>query len=398
MSLRETWSGEGRVRTGLEIFLAENLGAFRGRSLGLLANQASVGPDFRSSLELIDLALPGRIKVVFSPQHGFAGEKQDNMIESDDGRLRDGRPLRSLYGATRRPTAESLEGLSALLIDLVDVGTRVYTFAQTMSACLEACAENDVEVVVLDRPNPIGGTEVEGNLLDPDCASFVGLHPTPMRHGLTMGELAVLFASRLSRPPKLTVIPLRGWRRETLFGRTGLPWVAPSPNLPAPETALLYPGQVLWEGSNVSEGRGTARPFHLIGAPFIDGETLAADLRALNPPGAAFRPAFFQPCFNKWAGQVCGGIEIHPLNDSFKPLLTSLTALEVVLRRWPDDFKLKDPPYEYEWERRPIDLILGRKSVFDRLAAGVSAREVWESFAPEVEGFRRRTDEFALYR
>ncbi|MDR1546682.1 MAG: DUF1343 domain-containing protein [Deltaproteobacteria bacterium] len=387
----------GRVRLGLETFLADGgFGRFKG-PLGLLANQASVGPDYRHALAVLDQARPGQVKAVFSPQHGWAGEKQDNMRESAHGSLKDGRPIFSLYGRERRPTPEMLQNLSALIVDLPDVGTRVYTFAQTMSLCLEACAEAGVEVVVLDRPNPVGGLALEGNLLDDDCRSFVGLHPTPLRHGLTLGELAVFFAARLPRPPALTVAPLQGWRREMFFADTGLPWVMPSPNLPTAETAWLYPGQVLWEGTNLSEGRGTTKPFHLTGAPFVDGEKLAADLRAFKLPGLAVRAVQFEPCFGKWAGQVCGGVELHPLDRSFEPLWTSLSMLEAILKRWPEDFRLKEPPYEYEWDRRPIDLILGRRSVFDQLAAGVPARTLRDSFVAELAAFERARRETLLY-
>jgi uncharacterized protein YbbC (DUF1343 family) len=285
----------------------------------------------------------------------------------------------------------------SLLIDLPDVGTRVYTFAQTMSLCLEAATESGLEIVILDRPNPIGGTETEGNLLDGDCLSFVGRFPLPMRHGLTMGELALYFNSLQKSPAPLAVVPCQNWGRGQYFPETGLPWVAPSPNMPTPETAWVYPGQVLWEGTNVSEGRGTARPFSLVGAPFVDPELLARELRHKKLPGAAFREARFQPTFHKWAGQVCGGVEVHPQDKSFLPYLSSLTILEIILRHWPGDFRLKGPPYEYELERRPIDLILGRRAVYDGLASGQSARDAWEAMSPDQAKWRRERREFLLY-
>jgi uncharacterized protein YbbC (DUF1343 family) len=290
-----------------------------------------------------------------------------------------------------------LRGLDEVLVDLQDVGCRVYTFAHTLSLLMERAAELGTGVTILDRPNPIGGAEREGNLLDPDCASFVGLHPIPMRHGLTLGELSLFIASRLKKPLSLSIIPLRGWSRSDYFGDTGLPWVAPSPNMPSPQTAHIYPGTVLFEGTNVSEGRGTTLPFHLIGAPFIDSGRLKREMDGFQLPGVRFREARFQPCFHKWAGEVCGGVEVRPLDKSFKPLLTGLSLLEAILRLWPEEFGLKEPPYEYEFERRPIDLILGRKSVFDALLAGGSAAGLYRGFQKELDGFGKSVQKFLLY-
>ena len=381
-----------KVVTGLESFVKGRGAAYKKARLGLLANQASVGPGYRHALDLLDETFPGAVVALFGPQHGWCGEKQDNMVESDHGRDRRGRPIFSLYGETRRPTAEMLAGLEALLVDLVDVGTRVYTFAHTMSHCLEEAAQAGLEVIVLDRPNPIGGAAVEGNLLADDCRSFVGLHPIPMRHGLSLGELARFINARLERPARLSVIPVENWRREMYSPETGLPWVYPSPNLPSPDCAWVYPGQVLWEGTNISEGRGSTRPFNLVGAPFIDPLALLDCLRPLDLPGVIFRPAHFQPTFHKWAGQMCRGLELFPVAKSFKPYLTSLAILAAILKLWPEEFKLKDPPYEYEHSRRPIDLILGRTDLFDRLAAGscpVALAESWRDDLAEYEARRQ---------
>ncbi|MDR1395763.1 MAG: DUF1343 domain-containing protein, partial [Deltaproteobacteria bacterium] len=364
-----------RTVTGLEVFLSENLAAWQGRPLGLLANQASVGPDLRHTLSYLDEYLPNSVRAVFNPQHGWAGEKQDNMVESRHSRMRDGRPLFSLYGAVRRPDSSMLADLEVLLIDLTDIGTRVYTFAQTMSCGLEAARENHIEIVILDRPNPLGGAQTEGNILEDGCRSFVGRFPVPMRHGLTLGEMALFINSLIENPAQLTVIPCRNWTREQYFRETGLTWVMPSPNMPMPETAWVYPGQVLWEGTNISEGRGTTRPFQLMGAPFIEPEKLVRELKTKKLPGVIFREVWFQPTFHKWEGRYCGGLEIHPQDKSFQPFLTSLTILEIILKFWPEDFSLKEPPYEYEFIRRPLDLILGRQSLFDDLAKGVPARE-----------------------
>jgi uncharacterized protein YbbC (DUF1343 family) len=387
-----------KVATGLDILASEKASEYKGRKLGLLANQASVDRNYRHALSLLDAALPGGVVACLSPQHGFYGEKQDNMVESPHSFTSDGRPVYSLYGATRQPTTLMIEDLSALLVDLVDVGTRVYTFAQTLSLTMETCAKAGVEVVVLDRPNPIGGLQTEGCLLTPECASFVGLHPVPMRHGLTLGELAMLFAERLPSPPLLTVIACRGWSREMYHPETGLPWVLPSPNMPSAATAWLYPGQVIFEATNLTEGRGTTKPFHLVGAPFIDPAALSAYLDKLALPGVIFRPCWFEPSFNKWSGFICGGAELHPVDKSFLPLLTSMSILEATLRLYPDRFRLKEPPNEYEYERRPIDLIFGRTDVYDRLLEGASAREVWESFKGDLAEFERTRERLLLYR
>ncbi|MDR2199787.1 MAG: DUF1343 domain-containing protein [Deltaproteobacteria bacterium] len=384
-------------RTGLEVFLARNAHLYRDKTLALFANQASVGPGYIHSLAFIDSELPGSVIRLFSPQHGFYGEKQDNMIPSAHFRMRDGRDVYSLYGETRSPTDEMMKGLDAVVADLQDVGTRVYTFQQSLSLLLEKAGETGTEIVVLDRPNPIGGLAREGNLTDPDCLSFVGLHPLPMRHGLTMGELALYMNSRLKKPARLSVSPMLNWWRKFHFSDTKLPWVAPSPNMPDPVTALLYPGTVLFEGTTLSEGRGTTQPFRLVGSPFIDSAALKKYLDAQSPPGAVFREVCFEPCFNKHAGKVCRGVEIHPVSRSFQPLRAALTILEAVLRLHPKENILIDPPYEYDYERRPIDLILGRKSVFDALRNGESAWKLCEGFQDEVSDFNKIIKDFLLY-
>jgi uncharacterized protein YbbC (DUF1343 family) len=385
------------VTPGLINFLRNSAYKYEGKSLGLLANQASVGPDYRHAVELIDNRLPGRLKTIFSPQHGYMGEKQDNMVPSGHTRLPDGRPVYSLYGDKRIPEDYMLEGLDVILVDLQDVGTRVYTFAQTLSLFMEKIGGTDIGMCVLDRPNPIGGKVAEGCMLDPDCVSFVGLQPVPLRHSLTMAELA-LYYNELIRPQvNLRVVPAINWVRYAYFSRTSLPWVMPSPNMPDPLTALLYAGTVIFEGTNLSEGRGTTRPFHMVGAPYVEPARIKKDLDELRLPAVAFREVYFQPCYNKWEGQVCGGVEIHPTGKKFKPFLTALSLLQAVLRRYPKDFKLKEPPYEYETERRPIDLILGRKTVFDDLQNGIPAAQIDKANEPEIRAFQKGRSEFLLY-
>jgi uncharacterized protein YbbC (DUF1343 family) len=378
-----------QVISGLGSFLQKAYEKHKGARLGLLCNLASVGPDYRHALYHLDRALPGSVKVILSPQHGFSGEKQDNMVESENSALSDGRPVYSLYGATRVPEPYMLEGLDAVLVDLPDIGTRVYTFSQTLFLFIKETGKLSLPIIILDRPNPIGGTVLEGNLLKDSMSSFVGMARVPMRHGFTLGEYALYAEKTLlhSKAP-IEVIPALNWNRKDSFIKTGLPWVLPSPNMPTPETALLYPGTVIFEGTMVSEGRGTVKPFHLIGAPYIDPDLLATALRELKLPGTAFRETYFQPTFNKYMGELCGGVEIHPLDDSFRPFLTALSILGAILMLYPKDFKLKDPPYEYEFQRRPIDLILGDDTIFDRLSRGESAANLCREFAPEIESFR----------
>ena len=271
-----------------------------------------------------------------------------------------GIPVFSLYGENREPTPEMLEGLDVLLIDLQDIGARYYTFIWTMFLCLRACEKSGVPVVVLDRPNPINGLTREGPMLDPNYRSFVGLHPLPVRHGLTIGELAELFQKEAFPQCKLTVLPMKGWERAMWFDETSLPWVMPSPNMPSVETATVYPGMCLLEGTNISEGRGTTRPFELFGAPFIEAEKLSRELNQLRLPGVHFRENWFQPTFQKFAGQTCGGAQLHVTDrNRFTPYRTAIEIIRTIRRMYGDSFQWKQPPYEYEFERLPIEILLG---------------------------------------
>ncbi|MCD4727141.1 MAG: DUF1343 domain-containing protein, partial [Pirellulales bacterium] len=314
------------VQTGLERLLTEPPPWTKSARLGLLCNPASVDSGLRHARSCISDKFPGRLAALFSPQHGFFAEKQDNMIESGD--ITDpllALPVFSLYGATRIPTREMFDAIDVLAIDLQDVGTRVYTFVYTVSYCMEIAAKTGKKIVILDRPNPIDGIRTEGNCLRNEFASFVGRYPIPMRHGLTMGELARLFNDHFGIGCDLSVIPMRGWQRGMYYPETGLPWVAPSPNMPTPHTAMVYPGQVIWEGTNISEGRGTTQPFELFGAPFFDTDKLLETLGGPIQPGAVLRPCRFEPTANKWAGVVCNGFQVHVTDPiAFKPYTTSL--------------------------------------------------------------------------
>ena len=370
----------------------------RGRRLGIVCNPASIDAEFR---HILDRARTAGVDVgaIFGPQHGFRSDLQENMIESPHGRD-DCRkvPIYSLYSETREPTAEMLRGIDALLIDLQDVGTRIYTFIYTMANCLVAAGKHDLPVIVCDRPNPIGGVAVEGPMLDAGYESFVGQYAIPMRHGMTIGELARLFNEHFGIGAKLEVVEMRGWRREQYFDDTGLPWVMPSPNMPSLETAIVYPGTVLLEGTNVSEGRGTCRPFELAGAPWVHPERTASALNALHLPGAHFRPVLFEPTFHKHARVPCGGCQVHVTDrQQFPAVAAGVAIIDAFRRADVDRFAWRDPPYEYEYEKPPIDILYGSAALRERLAAGVGADEIaaeWRSPVAEFEKTRRK---FLLY-
>ncbi len=387
-----------KVLTGLARFLAAPPKWASERRLGLLCNPASVNENFDHARDLIAGRLPGRITALFSPQHGFHAEKQDNMIES--GHMTDPAlkvPVFSLYSETRAPSAAMLDRIDALIIDLQDVGTRVYTFASTMSHCMEAAKARGKQVVVLDRPNPVAGV-VEGNRLAADCRSFVGRYPIPMRHGLTMGELALMINDRFGVGCDLTVIPMKGWTRRMYFRDAGLPWVPPSPNMPTPETALAYPGQVLWEGTNVSEGRGTALPFEMFGAPFIDPDKILSHLGGNRLPGVMLRKVAFEPTSNKWQGRRCNGFQLHVTDpDAFRPYDASLRLLQAVLFHHRREFEWKAPPYEYEYERRPIDLIIGDGRIRRRLENMEDPEELASSWRDALDEDIAASRPFHLY-
>ncbi|HKJ65989.1 MAG TPA: DUF1343 domain-containing protein [Desulfopila sp.] len=387
------------IAVGLEKFLESEGGYLYGKKLGLLTNQASVNRDLIHNRLLLQEKYGPDLTTLFSPQHGFYSEKQDNMVESEH--LRDqltGLPIYSLYGDVRKPSEEMLEDVDVLVIDLMDVGTRVYTFMYTMVYCLQAAAEYGKRVVVLDRPNPLGGWGVEGNVLETSCSSFVGLYPLPMRHGLTLGELALYFNSEFSIGADLEVITMTGWKRGMLFDDTGFPWVFPSPNMPTPATALVYAGQVVFEGTNISEGRGTTLPFELVGAPFVDHEEIFSVLRRTELPGCFLRPILFQPTSGKWANRVCTGFQIH-VTDSrhYRPYRTALALLQSFMLLYGNEFEYKEPPYEYEYQRLPLDLILGSSEIRRKLEEGTPIESLEAMWQEELQRFDRLRRKYFLY-
>jgi uncharacterized protein YbbC (DUF1343 family) len=388
-----------RTRTGLDIFCEHPSRYHLGKRLGILANPASVDSRFVHARDRINEAFPGRVTALYAPQHGFYADKQDNMKASDDFVDPElGVPVFSLYGQTRIPTPEMMAPMDTLIIDLQDVGTRVYTFIYTMAYCMEEAGRHGKQVLVLDRPNPVGGNIVEGNLLIPEYASFVGRFPIPMRHGLTIGEVALLFNGHFGIGCDLTVVPMENWRRDMYFEQTGLPWVAPSPNLPTPVSALVYPGQVIWEGTNISEGRGTTRPFELFGAPFIDSKEMTAVIGPEGIAGAVLRPVMFEPTSNKWAGQPCRGFQIHPIEpDRFRPYSASLALLRAILKLYPGRFAWSREPYEYEYDKLAIDLILGNPEIRQRLERQETIDSLEASWGKDLGRFKAVSEKYFLY-
>jgi len=334
----------------------------RGARLGALLHPASVSSKLEHASRILG-RLNGdlfKIAALFGPQHGFLGQTQDNMVEwksYEHPRL--GVPVYSLYGEHREPTKEMLQDVDVLLVDLQDVGARYYTFIWTLYLCMRACEKHGVQIVVLDRPNPINGVTVEGPIIESGYESFVGMHPIPVRHGRTIGELAQQFREVFPKCP-LSILPMKNWERAMWFDQTGLPWVMPSPNMPTLETATVYPGMCLLEATNISEGRGTTRPFEIFGAPFIDAETLCRELNSLKLPGVFFRENYFQPTFQKFAGQLCGGAQLHVLDrDAFRSFQTGVEIIRSIRKLYPNSFEWKQPPYEYEREKLPIQILLG---------------------------------------
>jgi uncharacterized protein YbbC (DUF1343 family) len=386
-----------RVRTGLDEILKQPR-RLRGLRLGLVANPASVD----ARLEHASLALRStrgvKLVTLFGPEHGIWANAQD-LVEVDDSRdAQTGLAVHSLYGRTRIPTSGMLAGLDAVLVDLQDVGSRYYTYAYTMLYVLEACAREGKKVFVLDRPNPIGGVVVDGNLLDPAFASFVGLHPLPVRHGLTLGELALLFREERGIGGDVEVVRMRGWRRNMSFEDTELPWVAPSPNMPTVDTAYVYPGACLVEGTNLSEGRGTTKPFEVVGAPWIDPWALARTLERERLPGVRFRPLYFEPVAQKHAGLLCGGVQVHVTDRrSFSAYLTYLTLIAQARAQNRGRFTWRDPPYEYEFLKRPIDILCGTDRIRQALEAGLSPKKLVPGWAKDVAAFKKRRARFLLY-
>ena len=390
-----------KVKTGLDIIERSWPKSLRTTNIGLLVHPASINNTLEHASEIFSRSKGCRLKALFGPQHGIKGETQDNMIEWRGFRDRgSGLPVYSLYGKTRKPTVAMLTDIDVMVIDLQDVGSRYYTFIWTMSLVMQACLEQKKTVVVLDRPNPINGRQIEGSVLKPEYSSFVGLHPLPVRHGMTIGEIALYLKDKIYPSLALHVIAMKGWKRDMWFDKTGLHWVFPSPNIPSVESAAVYPGMCLLEGTNLSEGRGTTRPFEIFGAPFINPATLVRRLNEFRLSGVIFRSLFFEPCFQKHKGKLCGGAQIHITNRlKFKPFKTAVAILKTVHDSYPENFRWKNPPYEYEKTLFPIDILAGTDRLRKDIEGGSSIQKMEAWWTDELKEFDRKIRrQYLLYR
>jgi uncharacterized protein YbbC (DUF1343 family) len=388
-----------QVRPGIEVLLNDKIGSLKGHRIGLVCNQASVLPDLRHAADVFFEHPEINLTTLFGPQHGIRGDVQDNMIETDhvvDPHT--GLWIYSLYSETREPTEKMLENVDTIVFDLQDVGCRIYTFVYTMANCMRAAKKFGKRVLVCDRPNPINGIAVEGNVTEKEFTSFVGQFEIPTRHGMTTGELAKLFNEHFGIGCDLEVIPMDGWRRDMWFEDTGLPWVMPSPNIPTVDTCVVFPATVHVEGTEMSEGRGTTRVFELNGAPYIDPWAWVAELEKYNFTGVTFRQTYFQPTFQKHARVTCGGLQIHVANrETFTPVIVGIAMIKTAYELYADQFKWKQEAYEYEFEKNPFDVVSGTDSIRKAIEAGASLKEIENSWAERSDEFAGIREEYLIY-
>ncbi len=351
------------VKIGIDVLAEKRERQLKGLHLGLIVNGSSVNSFLKPTIFILQ-EKGYRITSLFAPEHGLWGAQQDQVKEVHGFDPATGLKFFSLYGRVKKPTPAMLARIDGLVFDIQDVGARYYTFIWTMALAMEACCEEKKVFIVLDRPNPINGIDLEGPMLDSRYRSFVGLYPIPIRHGMTAGEIALFIKENYLTRLELTVVKMSGWRRRMWYEETKLPWVMPSPNMPSVDTAVVYPGICLLEGTNISEGRGTTRPFEIFGAPWIDPYHLKAALEKEDLPGVIFRPLYFKPTFHKYKNRICGGLQIYVINRSqFKPVLTGLAILRTVRKLYPESFAWREPPYEDEKEKLPFDILVGNSSL-----------------------------------
>jgi uncharacterized protein YbbC (DUF1343 family) len=387
------------VKLGLERLLEEERALVNGQKVGLICNQASVDHHYMHAADLFHQHNQIDLRALFGPQHGIRGDVQDNMIETAHAKDRKtGLPVYSLYSETREPTGEMLADVEVMVFDMQDVGCRIYTFVYTLANCMRAAKRLGKRVVVCDRPNPISGKGVEGNILEPEYASFVGQFALPTRHGMTVGELALMFNEHFNIGCDLEVVAMKGWNRELWHDETDAPWVMPSPNMPTLDSATVFPGTVHFEGTQLSEGRGTTRPFELIGAPYIDPDDYADTLNEMGLAGVYFRSCGFQPTFQKHGGVSCGGVQIQVLDrEVFAPVQAGIAMVKVAYDMYPEDFKWKNPPYEYVFDKNPFDVICGTNKIREALEQGSSLDAIVDSWADPLEVFQEVRSQYLLY-
>lgn len=404
-----------KVKLGVEVFLEEHLDLVKGKRVGLITNPTGVDSQLQSTIELFYRNPDINLVALYGPEHGVRGNAQAGEYVPFYVDQKYSVPVFSLYGQSKKPVPgmiknidqymrtfdTKIEGkipedsmigsLDIMIFDIQDVGTRIYTYIATMAYCMEACAQNNIKFIVLDRPNPINGRDLEGPILEyPEYSSFVGLYPISVRHGMTAGELSKLFNDKfLQKKVHLTVIPMEGWERQMWHDETSLPWVIPSPNMPSLQTATVYPGQVFLEGTNISEGRGTTKPFEFFGAPWIDGYELTKKLNALCLPGIAFREAWFTPTFSKYKGELCGGAQIHIMDRNlYKPFDSTLHIIKTVMDLYPDEFSFHE---EY------FDKIMGTSKIREALKKGDKVEDIIKAYQRELNNFSELRKPYLLY-
>jgi uncharacterized protein YbbC (DUF1343 family) len=388
-----------RIRPGIEVLIHDKLATLAGQRIGLVCNQASVLPDLRHAADIFFEHPDINLTTLFGPQHGIRGDVQDNMIETDHAvDPHTGLWIYSLYSETREPTEKMLENVDTIVFDLQDVGCRIYTFNYTMANCMRAAKKLGKRVVVCDRPNPINGVAVEGNVTETEFTSFVGQFEIPTRHAMTTGELAKLFNEHFNIGCDLEVIPMDGWRREMWFEDTGLPWVMPSPNIPTVDTCVVFPATVHVEGTEISEGRGTTRVFELNGAPYIDPWAWVAELEKFKFPGVAFRQTYFQPTFQKHARVTCGGLQLHvPDREAFTPVIVGIAMIKTAYDLYPGKFEWKREAYEYVFDKNPFDVVSGTDTIRKAIEKGISLKEIEDSWAEGLKDFEKIRNTFLIY-
>jgi len=405
------------VRLGIEVFLESRLDLVRGKKIGLITNPTGMDSRLRSDIDLLRESGQVELVALYGPEHGVRGNVQGGIYVPFYFDDKYGIPVFSLYGQSLKPDpgmfkdmdeymrsfdgdakgqgkipeGTMLKDIDVLVFDIQDVGTRVYTYAATMDYVMQAAAQSGIAFIVLDRPNPINGLAMEGPVLEyPEFSSFIGLYPIPERHGMTVGELALMINDRfLEKKVDLTVVPMQGWRREMWFDKTGLPWIIPSPNMPSLDTATVYPGQVCLEGTNVSEGRGTTKPFEMFGAPWVDGFALARELNGLGLPGVSFREAWFTPSFSKFVGELCGGAQVHVTNrNSYRPFETALHIVKTIRQMYPDKF---------QFHADYFDKVMGTAKVREALEKRRGVAEILIDLEPGLKAFVEARRPYLLY-
>jgi uncharacterized protein YbbC (DUF1343 family) len=373
------------VECGIDVLIRRGFTALRGRRVGLVTNHTGRAKDGRSTIDVLFHAPDVKLVALFSPEHGIRGQVDRQVADGEDEAT--GLPIFSLYGSGHKPTPQSLEQVDVLVYDIQDVGARFYTYITTLGLVLEAAKEKGIPLVVLDRPNPIGGVVVSGPMRDPELASFIAYHALPVRHGMTVGELARLYNSERSIGAELTVVPCEGWRRSDLYDRTGLLWINPSPNMRSLTEALLYPGVCLLEACNLATGRGTDTPFERVGAPWIEPVVFSDDLNALGLPGVRFVPIRFTPRERQYAGQECGGVQILVTDwDRFDPLDLGIGMAVILQAR-----------YSKHWGAEGFLKLAANKATYQAVLDGKGLAEIGALWQPELTAFRRIREKYLLY-